>query len=151
MKEWMVSMNICYIVLQWTWGIIQNLLGSTLLLTMWMRKQMIRMESYHSACVCHWRRRDSVALGMFIFFGHGNRPEAERMLSHEYGHTLQSMMLGPFYLPMIGLPSYLWANHGRINQIWKSGKCSYFDFYTERWADRLGGVSRKNERKKGGV
>ena len=56
---------------------------------------------------------------------------------HEWGHTRQSRMLGPLYLIVIGLPSLLWAawwNPGR--------KAGYFDFYTEKWADRLGGIER---------
>ena len=43
-------------------------------------------------------------------------------------------------LPVIGLPSFIWAAGG-----WKrkKKKGSYFDFYTESWADRLGGVFGK--------
>lgn len=57
--------------------------------------------------------------------------------AHEYGHCRQSMILGPLYLLVIGLPSLLWAawwNEGRNR--------SYYSFYTERWADKLGGVKR---------
>jgi hypothetical protein len=56
---------------------------------------------------------------------------------HELGHCRQSQILGWLYLPVIGLPSLLWAawwNEGR--------KRSYYSFYTERWADRLGNVHR---------
>lgn len=52
---------------------------------------------------------------------------------HEWGHTRQSLMLGWLYLPVVGLPSILWASRPRRN---------YFSFWTERWADNLGGVTR---------
>ena len=56
---------------------------------------------------------------------------------HERGHHLQSMILGPLYLVVIGIPSLLWAAW------WNPGRSrSYFWFYTERLADKLGGVER---------
>lgn len=59
-------------------------------------------------------------------------------INHELGHCRQSMMLGPLYLLVIGLPSIIWAWLGdRI-----APDRSYYWFYTERWADRLGGVER---------
>lgn len=57
--------------------------------------------------------------------------------NHEYGHTRQSLYLGPLYLFVVGIPSLLWAWY------WKSSSgVSYYSFYTEKWADRLGGVER---------
>ena len=56
---------------------------------------------------------------------------------HEFGHSIQSRYLGPLYLFVIGIPSILWA------WWWDPDKdISYYSFYTEKWADRLGGVSR---------
>ena len=52
---------------------------------------------------------------------------------HEYGHTIQSKILGPLYLLIIGLPSIVHAClHGYI------GKTkSYYHFWTEKWANKL--------------
>lgn len=33
----------------------------------------------------------------------------QTLLVHEYGHTIQSMILGPLYLIVIGIPSTLWG------------------------------------------
>jgi len=69
----------------------------------------------------------------------------EETIKHEYGHQLQSYILGPLYLLVIGLPSGLWCwfiqdlvNKNRK----KKGKptLSYYWFYTESWANKLGGV-----------
>lgn len=57
---------------------------------------------------------------------------------HEYGHVRQSKMLGWLYLPVIGLPSLVHACiHTLCGEKW-----DYYAFYTERWADKLGGVDR---------
>lgn len=60
---------------------------------------------------------------------------------HEHGHQIQSMYLGPLYLLVIGLPSLIWASiYG--TSICPSTHNGYYKFYTERWADKLGGVVR---------
>ena len=51
------------------------------------------------------------------------------------GHCIQSLILGPFYLICIGLPSFLWA---WIYVKWLSGLYEYTDFVTEAWAQHLG-------------
>ena len=79
-----------------------------------------------------------ISLGNFVY---GRPPIYKRMMLHEYGHCLQSRILGPFYLIVIGLPSLLWALW------WHPGRrVGYYTFYTERWADRLGGVDRGKTR-----
>ena len=57
-------------------------------------------------------------------------------VKHEWGHTRQSLYLGPLYLIVIGIPSLVWAG------IYDKTKDSYFSFYTERWADKLSNVKR---------
>ena len=75
-----------------------------------------------------------ISLGNFVYC---RAPVYDRMVRHEYGHCRQSRILGPFYLLVIGLPSLLWALW------WTPGRSvGYYSFFTERWADRLGGVKR---------
>ena len=67
-------------------------------------------------------------------------PDNFDTLRHEYGHTRQSLYLGPFYLFIVGIPSLLWAWY------WTPARgVSYYSFYTEKWADRLGGVIRNEK------
>jgi hypothetical protein len=57
------------------------------------------------------------------------------------GHGTQSRYLGPLYLPIVGLQSIIWAwMYGTIIPYTKNG---YYKFWTEKWADKLGGVVRK--------
>lgn len=59
-----------------------------------------------------------------------------KTVRHEaVGHVAQSRMLGWLYLVVIGLPSLIWA---AVCQERKK----YYNFYTEKWADRLAGIER---------
>ena len=59
-------------------------------------------------------------------------------MMHEYGHFMQSCVLGPLYLLLIGIPSIIhaawWTQFGRST--------NYYSFFTEAWADKNGGVKR---------
>lgn len=78
--------------------------------------------------------KGGVSLGRYIVV---NTEAGYNTWAHERGHSIQSMILGPLYLLVIGLPSLLWA------AIWRPGYGrSYYEFYTEAWADKLGGVDR---------
>lgn len=64
-----------------------------------------------------------------------------KAIMHEFGHRKQSQMLGPLYLLIIGIPSFLGNRYNRLCR--KLGK--KFDYYKqpwESWADKLGGVER---------
>lgn len=62
-------------------------------------------------------------------------------VKHEWGHTRQSLYLGPLYLLIIGLPSLIWTQvYGTIVKPHTNG---YYEFYTEKTADKLGGVVRQ--------
>lgn len=75
----------------------------------------------------------SVTLGPYIFLS----PMAtDTTVRHEWGHTRQSLILGPLYLIVIGIPSIIWALvHKKI-----APDTPYFDFFTEKWANKLGGI-----------
>ena len=80
-----------------------------------------------------------VSLGMFIFVpgdvGPGVR---ENLLSHEYGHTFQSALLGPLYLLAVGVPSFLWANLPSLERLRRQRSIPYISRYPENWAEALG-------------
>ena len=79
-----------------------------------------------------WPFMSGLSLGWFCFVPH---TAGERMIRHEYGHTRQSLLLGPVYLVIIGIPSFLWAVLIQTGIL--RGK-DPLSFYTERWAERLG-------------
>ena len=72
-----------------------------------------------------------ISLGPWVFV---HRSADGDLIRHEMGHSVQSRLLGPLYLVLIGLPSLLWALvHPKL---WP--RVPYDWFYTERWATRLG-------------
>lgn len=90
------------------------------------------------------RMRGGISLGRFIIlpwkYRYNSSSYVRNTISHEYGHTRQSLYLGWLYLVVIGLPSLLWAwAHSTFKGL---QEISYYDFYTEKNADKLGGVRR---------
>lgn len=81
-----------------------------------------------------------MGLGMFIFLSESamNGERREFTLMHEYGHTVQSCILGPLFLPVIGLPSLVWAGLPVFLRFRERRGVSYYRFYPERWANFLG-------------
>ena len=63
---------------------------------------------------------------------------SQRLLVHEYGHTIQSLVLGPLYLIIIGIPSTLWGFLPHYHTKRRTKGISYFSFFTEAWANSLG-------------
>ena len=126
MRKWL------YRLLQWTWGLPQTLAGFVLYL--YYRKSP--HADFHGALHTGWPGRNGLSLGMFIFTPDGDDGWGGEMIWHEYGHTLQSLFLGPFYLLVIGLPSAVWCRCFGAYRQWKG--VPYSALYTERWADRLG-------------
>ena len=123
-----------------TWQLPQNLAGL-------IAKKIFKVEpytTYKDADVYSWKLGGGVSLGNHIFVPFKNEdPESynvQQYIKHEYGHTVQSKYLGWFYLLVIGIPSIVWAGCFKGYRK-KTGK-SYSSFYTESWADKLGGVEK---------
>ena len=113
-----------YILLQCTWGLPQTLAGAVL----WLVFAGSRHFRYREAVATQWPLRGGISLGLFIFVSDTT------LCYHEYGHTLQSLILGPLYLPFVGLPSLVWAGCYRLFRI----RRSYVSVYPENWAEHLG-------------
>ena len=101
---------------------------------------------YHGTIVTVWNHHGKgMSMGPFIFTC-PEKPEKPmssakadpRLLVHEYGHALQSLILGPLYLPFIGLPSVVWANLPALKRARREKRLSYYSFYPEKLANWLG-------------
>lgn len=125
---------------QWTWGFPQSLLG---LIFRLVYKDCQRTE-YHGTVVTHWPKGGSMGVGMYLFLGTGGNEDCRaQVLVHEFGHSVQSMILGPLFLPIMGIPSFLWANLPRCRRLRREKNISYYKFYPERSANRLGQLVTK--------
>ncbi|MCG7991806.1 MAG: hypothetical protein JAY99_13135 [Candidatus Thiodiazotropha lotti] len=128
-------MNNRLILLDWTWCLPQTLvgLGWYFLITRLLDRRAQKVNQLGALRVIRYQRlTGGVSSGPFLFYQHSSC--GYEMLYHEYGHYRQSMLLGPLYLPLIGLPSIGWA------VVKKAGffqQTPYTAFPTERWADQL--------------
>ena len=88
---------------------------------------------YKQATVIPCIMRGAVTLGNYVFVGLNS--EYRKTVKHELGHTIQSKILGPLYLIVIGIPSITYCGLRRIFSSLR--KKNYYDFYTEKWANNL--------------
>ncbi|MBR5199460.1 MAG: hypothetical protein IKW20_06490 [Bacteroidales bacterium] len=119
--------------LLYIWQLPQNIVGLLFLL-------FIRGEERHSLDGITFYEAESfnggISLGKYIIV----YKKRESTIRHEYGHCIQSRMLGPLYLLIVGIPSLIWASMYGV--VISHKKYDYSDFWCERWADRLGGVRK---------
>ncbi len=119
-------------LIQIIWGLPQTLIGFFLFLL------NIRKKHYwfRNCIVTEWDEGNSCSLGLFVFL-YGNSYDPEEVLLHEYGHCIQSLMLGPLYLLIIGIPSFFWCNLPAMAARRRRKNISYYSFYPEKWANQL--------------
>ena len=134
-----------YILIQCIWGFPQTTLGFIVFLINIKNKHYI----YHGAIVTERSAPSSVSLGLFVFTTtnpmkdkrtENKIPDEQlknRLLVHEYGHTIQSLIFGPLYLIVMGIPSTLWGFLPYFQHKRNKG-LSYFSFFTEKFANYLG-------------
>lgn len=115
---------------QWTWGFPQSLVG----LIIYLLNRDKPHETYRGCIVTHWDNGGSLGVGMFLFLG----CDDPRVRVHEFGHSVQSLILGPLFLPIMGIPSFLWCNLPCCKKLRKEKGVSYYRFYPESTANRLG-------------
>lgn len=133
-------------ILLWLWQFPQDLIG--FLLT---RKYQFKgsrlicgkwIDVYYKSFFC-----SGVSLGDYIIldYWYCGKGCATQMVAHEHGHSKQSLILGWFYLPLVGLPSIIGNVWNRLfHKKWTSNQREkwYYSRYPENWADKLGGVLR---------
>lgn len=91
-----------------------------------------------------------VSLGCYVLIGDYYEIKIDTV-NHEWGHTRQSIIFGPLYLLLIGLPSGTWSLIDRLlmavckKWTWNKSYRIYYSMPWEHWADELGGVTRHFE------
>lgn len=137
-----------YNAAQWTWGLPQTLAGAGL----YLKHRKDPHFNYNGAKVTAWDRDAGISLGKFIFVpeegrrhsvqsGHSTEhtPTVSKfLLDHEYGHSIQSLILGPAYLLLVGAPSLVWNRLPYFDRRRKKTGRSYYSAVFERTANSLG-------------
>lgn len=88
---------------------------------------------YKQAIVIPCVMRGAITLGNYVFVGLNS--EYRKTVKHELGHTIQSKILGPLYLIVIGIPSITYCGLRRIFPSLR--KKNYYDFFSEKSANYL--------------
>lgn len=131
MKKCNVLFLIFYSVVQCTWGLGQTVIGFVVFLF-----NIKCPHRFYRGCVeTQWNSKWSgLSLGLFIFTP---IEQTNEVRVHEYGHTIQSMILGPFYL-IPGIISLLWGNLPYYEKKRREQKLPYTTCFVEAGASRLG-------------
>lgn len=124
-------MKVLIKVLLIIWQLPQEIIGGIMYLIM--PKTAVQKVQGAIVSYCPWMR-GGVTIGSFIFVDETYYKEKyllykKRIVKHEWGHTIQSKLLGLLYLFIIGIPSLIHAG------VHTGG--DYYHFYTEKWANRL--------------
>ena len=124
-------MKVIINILLFIWQILQNIVGLIYL--------GISLGTFYEKRNGNWiffttSNQGSVSLGNFVFIS-SKLKNMDFTIKHELGHCIQSRYLGPLYLLVIGIPSITWVMLRRM--IPELRKYSYYDFYTESWANKL--------------
>lgn len=137
--------TLLYIIIQCIWGFPQTFLGFLIFLINIKNKHYL----FHGAIITERNAPSSISLGLFVFTAtnpvkdkrvENKIPDDKlnkRLLVHEYGHTVQSLIFGPLYLIIIGIPSTLWGFLPCFQKRRDSG-VAYCSFFTEKFANYLG-------------
>ena len=120
-------------VVLYIWQFPQNIIG---LIVRLLYRGSVRMDIAGVSVFYNDRFPGGISLGRTIMVGSQDRATS----LHEHGHQIQSLFLGPLYLFIIGIPSIVWA--GLYGPVIKRTHNGYYKFYTEKSADKFGGVIR---------
>jgi hypothetical protein len=126
-------MKPCFWLLFITWELPQAILAAVMMAAY--RKKITGSEHYNNSRILYVKGfPGGISLGRIIFLNSrysGN----DISKKHEYGHCRQSLLLGWFYLPVVGLASILRVLVWRIRKL---DPKKYYMGYPEDWANWLG-------------
>lgn len=97
----------------------------------------LKLIDYRNFCWCFEGKnmQGGISLGCFCFLSPYSSKQEEKVMHELDGHTVDSKIWGPLYLIVIGIPSILNA--------WLDITECYYDFYTEKWANKHAGLTVK--------
>lgn len=144
-KHRTIAGNLFSYVSRFTWESKQTVLGN---FVSHFRNNFWRtnVEYYHGATLVnrngHRNNRWGMTLGSYINgYNLEADPQKDRVFAHEYGHTKQSMVLGPLYLSIVGAPSIVGSisddiglsdHHREWYEVWSNQMSyNYFDRHNE--------------------
>lgn len=122
----------------WTWELPQTLLGWLIMAFFMLFVENTTKHRLNNEVVLVTIKQPlfGVSLGRYVVL---NYLMGTQTLNHEIGHCIQSKILGPLYLIVVGLPSItmnILSTFGILR------RDRYYKRWPESWADELGEVNR---------
>lgn len=127
-----------YILLQCTWGGIATLIG----LGFFLAHRHCEHQWYRCCIDTKWNGAGGLSLGLFTFTPKDDVPNAQLIRVHEYGHTIQNLVLGPLML-FVGIISVTWGNHPCFDRLRRESGVPYTACFVEAWASKWGELTSK--------
>ena len=132
--------RILFIILQCTWGILPTLVG----LFFFLKLNNYPHKTYRGCIDTRWDTRSGLSLGLFIFTPNDEIKDADKIRVHEYGHCIQSIVLGPLFA-VVGIISLVWGRHPYFVKLREEKKLPYTSCFVESWASKWGELATGEE------
>lgn len=132
-KKCSLVKRVLFALVMCTWALPQTLIGLGFFIAN--RKRPHRM--YRGSIDTQWNYHGGLSLGLFIFTPPDGQENAPLIRVHEYGHCIQSLVLGPLML-FIGIVSVLWGDLPYYSRLRKERNLPYTACFAEAWASRWG-------------
>lgn len=135
---WKLALSLSPIMF-FVWELPQNLIGSIAFSVMSVLGRIKNIELEKGRLFV--KSDIEISLGLFVFWDDDFMSVNKK---HEFGHAVQSQILGPLYLLVVGVPSVVrkqyfdWCLSGN-DKYWPD----YYSGFPENWADYLGGIDSR--------
>ena len=127
-------------LISYVWQILQHIAALLVISYYKLTKGVVKVEDFKGRKIYIVRPSNmmtAVSFGHYIIMGSDYEDDQTKL--HEYGHTIQSLWLGPLYLFTVGIVSALFNLISRANSKFAA---NYYNRWPENQADKLGGVKR---------
>lgn len=132
--------KVLYIFVQCTWGFFQTFIG----LFFFLSNIKCEHRFYRCAIETKWNYRGGLSLGMFIFTPTDKFENRNLICVHEYGHTIQSLLLGPLMF-FVGVISVIWGDLPYFEKLRREKGVPYTACFVEAWASKWGELVSKEK------
>lgn len=97
-------MKKAFYILNFTWGIIMNIIGAIAACGVMLDTGVKPIRHAGNIVFKFGHYWGGVSLGIFTFMC---LEADEHTLNHEFGHSIQNAIFGPFFIPLVAIPSFI--------------------------------------------
>lgn len=124
-----------YYILNFTWGALMTFAG--LIVSLFLLP-FVKPFKFHLTWYFKIKKRwGGVTIGMIFI---RDTTSWQQLNCHEFGHTFQNCLLGPFMIPLVGIPSSIryWYRYFRYERKGIQPPTEYDDIWFEKSATHIG-------------